>query len=365
MRKLLFILGWILVINSLLLSGCGKGKAKETDGKNVEVQKKEEIVYVQTEPVIAMDFTNKLFLPGNLKPKEEAIVTAEVNGKVKEIHGDLGSRVNKGDSLCKLDDTTYALEYENKSKDLSIANIEYNNLINDYERAKTLYENKAKSKAEFDAIEKEYRKQKEELVIKENDLALAKKNIEDTNIKASISGIVSDKKVLMGQMVSSGAELFKIVNIDEMYVEVGIAEKDMPFIKKGQECIVKVDIFSDVFMGKITNIGPEPSDPTKTYPGKILINNSEGKLKPGMFSTVEIILDNHKGVLGVPKKAVIKEKDKYYVFLVVNKKAVKKEVKLGFSSDKYYEILEGVKKDDKVIVVGNDDLEDGKLVEVK
>ncbi|MCT4595459.1 MAG: efflux RND transporter periplasmic adaptor subunit [Anaeromicrobium sp.] len=365
MRKLLVILGWILVINSFLLSGCGKDQVKETDGQNVEAQIEEEVIYVETKPVMIMDFTNKLSVPGNLKPKEEAIVTGEVNGKVKEIYGDLGSKVNKGDCLCKLDDTTYRLEYENKSKDFSIANIDYKNLINDYERGKILYENKVKSKVEFDEIQKNYEKQKEALSIKENDLVLAKKNIDDTNIKAPISGIVSNKNVLKGQMVSGGTELFKIVNIDEMYVEVGIAEKDMPFIKKGQECMVKVDIFSDIFMGKITSIGPEPSDQTKTYPVKILINNSEGKLKSGMFSTVEIILDNHKGALGVPKKAIIKEKDKYYIFLEVSKKAIKREVKLGFWSDKYYEILEGIKKGDQVIVVGKDNLEDGKLVEVK
>ncbi|MBF8983688.1 efflux RND transporter periplasmic adaptor subunit [Lutibacter sp. B2] len=365
MKKLLVILAWILVVNSFLLSGCDKNNAKGTAGKNIEIQKKEEVIYVKTEPVTTMNFTNKLSLPGNLKPKEEAIVTAEVNGKVEGIYADLGSHISKGDALCKLDDTNYTLECENKSKNLAIANIEYKNLTNDYERTKTLYENNVKSKAAFEETQKEYEKQKEGLAINENDLLLAKKNIEDTNIKAPISGIVSNKKVLMGQMVSPGLELFKVVNIDNMYVEVGVAEKDMPFIKNGQECIVKVDVFSNIFKGKITNIGPEPNDQTKTYPAKILINNSEGKLKSGMYAIVEVIVDNHKDALAVPKKAVIKENEQYYVFLEVDKKAVKKEVKLGFSSDEYYEILEGVKKDEKVIVVGNDKLEDGKLVEVK
>lgn len=365
MKKLLSILGWVVVMSSLLLSGCGKGEVKETDGKNIEVEKKEEVIYVQTEPVGTMNFTNKLSLPGNLKPKEEAVVTAEVNGKVKGIYADLGKKVNQGDSLCKLDDTTYVLEHENKSKGISMANREYDNLSNDYEKTKILYENKVKSKQAFDVIEKEYQNKKEDLEIKKNDLVLAKKKIDDTNIKAPISGIVSNKQVLMGQMVSGGAELFKLINIDEMYVEVGVAEKDMPFIKKGQECIVKVDIFSNTFKGKITNIGPEPSNETKTYPVKILINNKEGKLKSGMFSTVEIILDNHKDALAVPKKAIIKEENQQYIFLEVNKRAVKKAVKIGFSSDEYYEILEGVKKDENVIIVGNDQLEDGKLVEVK
>lgn len=311
-----------------------------------------------------MDFTKKLSLPGNLKPKEEAIVTAEVNGKVKQIYADLGSKVNKGESLCKLDETKYILEYENKTKDLSISNIEHKNLINDYERTKSLYENEAISKVEFDEIQKKYEKHKEELAIKENDSVLAKK-YGWYKYKITYFRIISNKNVLMGQMVSPGTELFKLVNIDKMYVEVGIAEKDMPFIKKGQECIVKSEILPNTFMGKITNIGPSPSNQSKTYPIKILINNSEGKLKPGMFTTVEIIVDNHKDALAVPKKAIIKENDKYFVFVEVSKKAVKKEVKLGFSSDEYYEIIEGIKNGEKAIVVGNDDLEDGKLVEVK
>ncbi|QZY54489.1 efflux RND transporter periplasmic adaptor subunit [Crassaminicella profunda] len=365
MKKLVFIVGWILIINSFLLVGCGGNKVKETDGKDVEELKKEEVVYVKAEPVRTMDFTNEILLPGNLKPKEEAVVTAEVNGKVKEIYGDLGSNVRKGQSLCKLDDTTYQLAYENKNKDLSMAHIEYNNLTNDYERIKALYENNVKSKSEFEIVEKEYKKQKESLGMKENDVALAKKNMEDTNIKSPISGIISSKKVLMGQMLSVGTELFKLVNIDQMYVEVGIAEKDMPFIKKGQKCIIKVEVFSDTFEGKITNIGPEPEQETKTYPVKILINNEKRKLKSGMFATAKIILDQHKDALAVPKKAVIKEKEKYYVFVDENKKAVKREVKIGFSSDDAYEILEGVKKGEQIIVVGHENLEDGSVVEIK
>jgi RND family efflux transporter MFP subunit len=353
------------MMSSFLLVGCGDNKTQETDGKAVEELKKEEAIYVKTEPVKNMDFTNKIILPGNLKPREEAVVTAEVNGKVKEIIGDLGSNVGKGQHLCKLDDTTYQLAYENKSKDLSMARIEYDNLTNDYERTKTLYENNVKSKSELETVEKEYEKQKESLGMKENDVALAKKNVEDTHIKAPISGIISSKKVLMGQMVSTGMELFKLVNIEQMYVQVGIAEKDMPFIKRGQKCIVKVDVFSDSFEGKITNIGPEPEQETKTYPVKILINNEKNKLKSGMFATAQIILDQRKDALGVPKKAVIKEKEKYYVFLEENKKAVKKAVKIGFSSDDAYEILEGVKKGDQVIIVGHENLEDGKLVEKK
>ncbi|MCT4605438.1 MAG: efflux RND transporter periplasmic adaptor subunit [Marinisporobacter sp.] len=353
------------MMSSCLLIGCGNQKAQEADGKNVDELQKEEAVYVKTEPVQTMNFTNKIMLPGNLKPREEAVVTAEVNGKVQEIVGDLGSHVGKGQSLCKLDDTTYQLAYENKSKDLSMARIEYDHLTNDYERTKTLYENHVKSKSELETVEKEYEKQKESLGIKENDVALAKKNVEDTHIKAPISGIISSKKALMGQMVSPGTQLFKLVNIDQIYVEVGIAEKDMPFIKKGQKCVVKVEVFSDSIEGKITNIGPEPEKDTKTYPVKILINNEKMKLKAGMFATAKIILDQHKDALGVPKKAVMKEKEKHYVFIEENKKAVKKEVKIGFSSDAAYEILEGVEKGDQVIVVGYENLEDGSLVEKK
>ncbi|TCO76895.1 efflux RND transporter periplasmic adaptor subunit [Marinisporobacter balticus] len=364
MKKRLCILVGILLINSFLFVGCGKSETKEADGKDVSIQK-EEVIYVKTEPVISMDFTNTLLLPGNLKPKEEAIVTAEVNGKVNQIYTDLGRKVSQGESLCKLEDTTYLLTYENKKKDLSIGSIEFKNLTKDYERTKSLYENNVESKSEFDTIEKNYEKQKEELVIKENDVALAKKNLDDTLIKAPISGIISNKKVLIGQTVSSGIELFKLVNIDQIYVEVGVSEKDMPFIKNGQVCSVNVDMFSNSFKGKITNIGPEPSSETKTYPVKILIKNEKGNLKSGMFANVEIILDKHKDGLAVPKKSVIKEQDRYYVFVKEDKKAVKKYVKIGFSSDAYNEILEGVEKGEQIIMVGNEDLEDGSLVEEK
>ncbi|QZY55737.1 efflux RND transporter periplasmic adaptor subunit [Crassaminicella profunda] len=361
--KKLWMIFFIISFSSILFIGCGKN-IEEVNTEKVE-KNTEEIIYVKTEQVGVMDFSSVLSLPGTLKPKDEAIVTGKVNGVVENIYADLGSNVKKEGLLCKIDDTVYGLQYEKEKKGLNSEKLQFENLEKNYERNKALYENKVISQSDFENIEKEYGMAKEHLEITKKNVALAKKNLEDTHIKAPISGIISEKNILKGQNIGPGDQLFKIVNVNQMYATIGVAPKDIFYVKKGQEARIKLDVSQNIFKGKVANIGPEPDGQTKTYPVKILLDNPENKLKSGMFAAVEIIIDTHTSTLAVPKKAVIKENEKSYIFIQKDEKAVKKEVKIGFEKDDYYEIIEAINKGEKVIVVGNEKLEDGSIVKVK
>ncbi len=332
----------VLLLVSLLLSGCGQAEANEG-----EIH--EEVFYVTTEKPEFHRFERKILLPGTLMPREEGVITAKVSGVIEKINKDVGDEVKSGQVLCEIDPEAYARAF-NKAESA------FSNMTDTYNRMLELYEKEAVSKSEFETVKTQYDTLKE-------DFELAKLNVEYSKIKAPISGIVSSKEALIGQGVSTGMELFRVVDTGELYVETGVTERDIKNIKEGQNVNIITEDGS-CFEGKVHIIGPVPDVNTGTYPVKVLIDNHEHILKAGMFVDMEVIVDIQENALSVNKNAVIKEYDTSYVFIVLDKVAYKKEVRTGIHDDDRIEILSGITEKDEVIISGNHDLKDSAKVEI-
>jgi RND family efflux transporter MFP subunit len=185
-------------------------------------------------------------------------------------------------------------------------------------------------------------------------------------VKAPISGVISKKEISIGENIGPGKMLFTIVSMDDMYVETGVSEKDIPICKVGQKVDIMVESLGpEILVGEITHIGPVPDPETKTYPVKILVNNREQRLKAGMFATIEILLDTHESAMSVPKEAIITENAVDFVFIEQNGKAYKKPIKVGYKDGDDWEVLEGIEKNHKIVVVGKDRLVDGNPITIR
>jgi RND family efflux transporter MFP subunit len=383
----------LFLLISLIITGCSNGT--EAGAENgIESQKEGEVTYVKVSLVETMDFANMLSLPGMLQPKEEVMVTSKVSGTVEKIPVDIGSKVKKGDTLCKIDHTVFQLQYEKAvtaldlerlksekaEKGLNIAQIKFDNLEKNYFRIKALFQNQAVSQSEMDNMETQYQMERELLdlakndynmtkgllALSQNDVKLARENLNYTHITAPISGEVSMKDIFAGENISPGKPIFGVINTVEMYVESGVSEKDIGMISSGQKVLVRVNSLGDnLFEGVITHVGPRPDTMAKTYPIKVLVTNEDSVLKAGMFAAVEIVIESRDKALSVLREAVVVENGNMYVFVEEDGKAVRKAVQLGFSNETHYEIIEGIEEGEKVIVVGQNTLVDGSLVEVR
>ena len=409
MRKLVAL----MLIPILLLAGCSE-KAVTTTAQPIE-----KVAYIKTAMVKTMDLDNTLSLPGTVQPKDSAVITAKVSGTVKEIMVDIGSPVMKGALLCKIDDTIYKLQYEKADaavrnarltleslKDYTAdsklqpqkiesaqtmyntAKLDYENKEKVYNRTKELYNAGSVSKSDYEGVETLYQLAKEQyvsaqsnlkqaergwgydvkgaeigLTVAENDYKMSEENLQYTAVASPIEGIVSSKNISVGENIAPGTMIFSVVNIDNLYLESGISEKDISFVKSGQAVDVTIDALQGKsFRGVVTGISPALDIQSKTYPIKVEIKNEDQLIKAGMFGNMKIILESHKNALTVPKEAVLTEQGSYHVYLVKDGKAVKRIVKLGYSNEGQYEIIQGLDTGEKVVVVGNSDLEDGKLV---
>lgn len=331
----------MMLIASLIftMSACGKKEEKAAA----------EVAYVKIEKPFTKDFSNKLSLPATLKAKEEASVNPNVAAMVEAVYVQIGDKVSQGQVVAELDNQVQQRTYEK-------AKIGLENTGKTYNRMKTLYEEGAISQSECEAIKASY-----DTVFE--DYNLAKLNLSYTKITAPMSGVISEKKLEVGQMAAPGVEAFRIVNLSQLVAESGVSENDITKVKYGQSVNIVLESGA-VYQGKIDAISPVTDQMTSTYPVKVTISNSDGKLKVGMFADIEIIFGVNKGGIAIKNTSLINEDGIFYVYLENKGKAEKKKVEIGIQEKEDTEILSGLSLEDKVISVGQDAIKDGDKVKV-
>jgi len=189
--------------------------------------------------------------------------------------------------------------------------------------------------------------------------------LEATEIKSPISGIVATKNINPGEMVSPGISLMTVVNQDTLKLQTTVPQDVVPYLKTGQKVSVTVDAIPDrIFEGSITSIGPVATVSGQYFPIEISIENKDGILKGGMTAKAEFTITKAEALL-IPESAVIYEGGKAFVYVVEDSRAKKREVVLGIKGDGKISVLDGLKPGEKVITSNVSALQDGMTVNTK
>ncbi len=230
-----------------------------------------------------------------------------------------------------------------------------------------LVQAKAKLVAANDAIHDIALKENEielaEAEVKRSQIALdeAEDKLEETEIFAPITGVITEKLVQQGQIISSGISnvsggtaLAKIADLSRLYITADVDETDIGSIRTGQKVLITADAFpGESFDGVIKRIAPQGivENSITLFKVKIeILGKGKSKLKPIMSANVEIITKYAKDTIYLPREAVWKEDDNYYAGLVENGEPKKTRVYPGFKNLTQVQMLEGVKKGQKVFV---------------
>jgi multidrug efflux pump subunit AcrA (membrane-fusion protein) len=195
----------------------------------------------------------------------------------------------------------------------------------------------------------------------------ARDELEKTVIRAPVSGFITKKHIEVGQWIQRGGQVVDIINIDQVLVRTGIQEKDISHVKVGDRAQVTVDAFpGKTFEGKIRDLIPLADIASRTFPVKIEVANPKYQLKAGMFARVTLFYGPKHPVLMVPKDALSQLGLRAQVFVANKGKARLVPVKIGRVFDGYVEVLEGgLAKGDRVIVTGNESLQDRRPIMVR
>lgn len=335
------------------------------------------------------DLIIKLKSPGEAVTNMKINMKAEVAGVIKSLNVEESKHVKKGELLVELDDEKYRLDLEQEEatrlKVLSELLVEkrfaepretrsgpdrekIQKAKDDYEEARRRFRSGLTSRAEFEKANTEYElsliesgEKKEEiraaakgLTQAEIKVKTAQMNLEKTKIKAPFSGLIHDIKVSPQEHVTSGRELFTLVNIDRIRVHAKVLESEIAKMKVGREVDLKFSAYpGKIFKGEVKAISPVINPQDKTCNVIIDVANPEKEIKPGMHVEVEIAAEIHKGKLLIPQDAVLVRSGRKLAFVVEEGLAKWRYIDVGLENEDYAEVLDGVKEGESVIIEGH------------
>ena len=151
-----------------------------------------------------------------------------------------------------------------------------------------------------------------------------------------------------------------------MKVKLDIPERYLGVILPGTEVSLSVDSLNgDAYKGRIVTSSPVVNEKTRTANVEVEVENTDGRLRHGMFGRMKLVVDRHSDVLVVPVNAISWEGEKQFAYKIADGKVHRTEVKVGMRNDLHVEITEGAAEDDLLAVGDLIDLKDGELVSIK
>ncbi|MDO8536461.1 MAG: efflux RND transporter periplasmic adaptor subunit [Candidatus Omnitrophota bacterium] len=187
---------------------------------------------------------------------------------------------------------------------------------------------------------------------------------EKAPVESPLTGVVGSVYIDIGSSVNTTTPVAFIANLDRAEIHLDIPEKYLPKISLAQDASITVDAYpNEKFLGKVTMISPILDLQTRAAPIEIRIENSDHRLQSGMFAKVKLVIEEQKNVPVILKESIIGRGANTYIYIVDGKRAFLKNVILGIRQGPYFGVESGVKIGDRVVVVGQQRLRDGCLVE--
>ncbi|MBD0324887.1 MAG: efflux RND transporter periplasmic adaptor subunit [Pyrinomonadaceae bacterium] len=403
----------VVVLSALALS-CGGSKA-QSNTQNVNTQAAAPApAEVTVTPAISRQLPRFLEATGSLAADEQTDVAPTVGGKVVYVGVDLGSFVQRGAVLVRLDDRDARIRLEQaqaqvtqaeanvrqaqariglrpgqkfdptRVAEVGSARVALELAEKELRRFERLIETGDVSRSSYDqqkARRDQLREQYEAALTaaRQNyagvetaqaaadaartQVAQARKAIADAVVTAPISGYVAERPADLGEYVATSSRIATIVRTNPLRVRIDIPEQVVSSIQVGQSVSVTVSSYPDrSFAGRVHHIAPNVTANSRTMTVEAQVENVGDALKPGQFATVRILLPESTPAVLVPARAVRTESGTSYVFVIKNGRAEQRIVQLGQTEGDLIEIKSGVVADELVATSGVETLSDGMAV---
>lgn len=349
MKKVIIGIVSVVAVLALIFFILSKNKASN-DAKTALVAEGGGAVSVRTaaikKEVINLDFSAN----GNFIPGQEIMFSAENPGRVTRIFVEEGSRVSKGTVLARIDT-------EILNADRETAEATYQNAIRDLARYESSFKTggvtqQALDQARLAADNAKLRLQQQQ------------RKLNDANIRSSINGIVNKKMIEVGAVVAAGTQLFEIVDVSKLKLQVNVNESQVALLKLGDKVSIRSSVFpQDEFSGKISFIAAK-ADNSLNFPIEIEVaNTGKNALKAGMYGTAVFKFPTQGESITVPRGSFAGSVSSNEVYVLENGKTAKlRKVVAGRILGDKVEILDGLKEGETVITSGQINLVDGSEV---
>ncbi len=288
---------------------------------------------------------------GSLQSNESVILRPEVSGRISAIGFKDGQAVKKGQMLIALDNALNEAEVAQMKAeyDLALANLK---------RSEDLASRKFISSSAQDTAASNAQ-------VAEAKLKLAQARSSKMRIVAPFDGVVGIRGVSLGDYVKDGTDLVNVEDVRILKVDFRLPERNLTQIKVGQGIEVVADALpGERFSGLIDAINPRIDANGRSLEIRARLDNTGGKLRPGMFVRVRVIVGERANALLVPEEAIVPQGAEFFVYKVVEGQARRIPVKIGVRREALVEIVEGLKSGDQVVTAGMRLSRDGQPVRV-
>jgi membrane fusion protein (multidrug efflux system) len=293
----------------------------------------------------------RLATNGTLRANEQVELTSEIAGQVAAVRFDEGGEVTAGAVLVELDDSELRAQRERASHRVDLARRRE-------ARQRQLLDDGLISDQEYDTA-------RTELEVLQAELALVTAQLEKTTIRAPFGGVVGLRYVSPGAYVTPQTRIASLQDLDPMKVDFTVPERYADRIRVGQRVELSVAGSELSYAAEVYAVEPAVDATTRSLIVRARLANPDGRLRPGAFADVSVVVAEVPRALSVPSIAIIPELGGKKVFVVEDDVAVARPVETGIRTDVAVEVTSGVAAGDRVIVSGLERVKSGDPVEAR
>src|SRR3990170_1305598 len=320
---------------------------------------------LKTAKVERADLAKSVETSGELIPSVQVGVVSELSGKIVEVYVASGQQVEAGQLIARLDSTQ--LELELREAQARVDSEQANK-----DKIERVLRGEIPAPPTTAGEAKQY--SVEDLKIAQAQLEQAKAalkmtqgKVEAAQVKAPVFGTITELNAVAGQVIPANTTLATLFDPTKIFFQASVDETDISHIKQGQEAEIMLDAYPDkVLRGKVAEVGQTPSANKAGgtfYPIKIKLTISKNaELRSGLKGDAKIVVEMRFRTLVVPAQAVTGKGEQQAVFTVEKSHLKKKRVKAGLVTEETYEIVEGLREGEKVVLEQVDRLKGGEKV---
>lgn len=320
----------------------------------------EKLPLVNTITAEFQKFDHFLELQGDVKTKQNVLVYPEMAGTLQRVYVKEGDQVRKGQTLATIDDGGMSSQLAQLKTQAELAKTTY-------ERRKRLWDQKIGSEIEFLSAKSNYE-------AAQNSVDQASSQLGKSTIRAPFSGIIDDVIKDQGTVVSPGvgSEVFRIVNLSDMYITVDVPETYLGDVSKGKEALVYFPVLRDSITTQIRETGNFIKPSNRSFSAEIPVPNKNGKIKPNLSAKVSLNDYTSEEAILIPSSIISENAEgEQYVYLAdepnTDNEAVAKRtiITTGKTQGGQIEVLTGIQNGSHVIKEGARTVKDGQKVKIK
>lgn len=366
MKKFLIVFVSFFLI---LMLGCQKENEKQ----------EEKLVPVKVFELKPDNIGNYFRATGTITAGEDVMIYSKATEKIEKIFVKPGDQVKAEQILAVQYNSLFKQNVEAAENGVKSAEVNLKMLQQDFNRMKSLFEQKAISIQQFEQIKTQYESANIALESAKVQLQQAKEQFENSFIRSPINGTIASINIEKNQMVAAGIPVIQVISGGSMKAKVKIPATEISSIRKGQNVNVNFPAIPDkTFNAVISEIDAAIDQVSKTLEIEVTLMNTDYRVKSGMFAEFLIETSSKKNAIVIPEGAIQSRTEvqidrqtgiqnsikKFFVFVIKNGKAELTEIQTGINNDGRTEIIKGLNAGDVIVVVGQNIVKSGDKVKI-